>query len=117
MNRTAAASGISLPLALFNPGNFEPHIVRQFEDRSNVRVIALLFLRQVPAPLIVGGQALTALQSTLARECWPGATLPAPQPEAKSGVHTRLLRAADLEQELAACARWCRAHIERTADE
>jgi len=75
----------------------------------------LQFLRHVPAPMIAGEPALTALQSALARECWPGATLLAPQPEAPSGVHTRLLRAGDLEQELAACARWCRAHIERNA--
>lgn len=73
----------------------------------------LQFLRNVPAPLIAGEPALTAMQSALASEYWPGATLLAPQPEVTSGVHTRLLRAADLEQEIAACARWCRAHIDR----
>jgi probable DNA repair protein len=73
----------------------------------------LVFLAQVPAPLVMGMQRLTPLQEQLAARCWPGATLlavpAAPPPQATP----RRLRAGDLGQELAACARWCRAHVER----
>lgn len=72
---------------------------------------ALDFLAASAPPLVVGEARQTALLETLRRRHWPMATLllapsglrPAPQ---------RLLRAADLEQELAACAAWCRARVQ-----
>lgn len=74
---------------------------------------ALAFLTQVRAPRIVGEPRLTVLQAALAAACWPGESLllapstPAPAPP------VRQARATDLEQELAACAAWCRNHMER----
>ncbi len=73
---------------------------------------ALEFLAGTTAPLVVGEPRLTALLESLRRRHWPQEKLllathgmrPAPQ---------RLVRAADLEQELAACAAWCRAHLQR----
>lgn len=73
---------------------------------------ALGFLQQVRAPRIAGERSLTALQAALGSRCWPGESLllPSGEPRATSVQH---LRAVDLEQELAACAAWCRAHVER----
>ncbi|MDQ2641314.1 MAG: PD-(D/E)XK nuclease family protein [Pseudomonadota bacterium] len=73
---------------------------------------ALAFLEGTAAPLLVGELRLTPLLETLRRKYWPReklllaatGTRPAPQ---------RLVRAADLEQELAACAAWCHAHVQR----
>lgn len=77
------------------------------------RADELGFLAQVRAPRIVGAQRLTALQEQLAGRCWPGESLLLAPPAAELPPPTRRLRAADLQHELAACARWCRSHVER----
>lgn len=77
------------------------------------RAADLAFLSQVPAPWIVGVPRLTPLQEELAARCWPGEALLLVLPDAAVEPPTQRLRAADLSAELAACARWCREHIER----
>ncbi len=73
---------------------------------------ALGFLEQVRAPRIAGERSLTALQAALGSRCWPGETLLLPSGD-RQAASVQRLRAVDLEQELAACAAWCRAHVER----
>lgn len=72
----------------------------------------LQFLRETDAPLIAGEQRQSALQEELARRYWPGAALHLPLPQVPP-AEPALVRATDLEQELAACAAWCRAQVER----
>jgi probable DNA repair protein len=74
---------------------------------------SLTFLADVPAPLVVGEPHLTSLQQTLARLCWPGVPLLAPLPGDEPVEPARMV-AADLEQEIAACAAWCREHLVRS---
>src|SRR5690606_42128521 len=57
---------------------------------------------------------LPALQAAVAARCWPGIPILVDAP-VRDAAPLRLLRAADLEQELQACAHWCRAHVERNA--
>lgn len=71
------------------------------------------FLAQVPAPLIVGERTPTALQTQLAERFWGGTPLVAPAPVPDERGPDRRVRAGDLEQELVACAQWCRAQVER----
>jgi probable DNA repair protein len=74
---------------------------------------ALQFLRDVPPPAIVGEQRLTALQEALQATCWNGAPLLLPASSDASGRPApRLLRLSSLEDELSACAQWCRRRLE-----
>lgn len=75
---------------------------------------SLAFVAQFPAPLICGQQRLTALQRTLAQRHWPGQSLLADAPAMPVPAPV-LVRAADLEQELAACAAWCLRQMQRDA--
>lgn len=81
---------IALPLAL--PGQLVPVL-------------------QCPPPLIVGQPRLTALQQVLAERCWP--QQPLLHEIAGAGVAAvRCIRAAGLEEEIQACAAWCRERLE-----
>src|SRR5512139_154581 len=63
-----------------------------------------------PPPLIAGQRCLTALQVELGRQCWPGEPL---LHDASPGFEagTRLVAAGNLEEEIRACARWCREQL------
>jgi len=63
-------------------------------------------LAATPPPAIVGVPRLTALQQALQARCWPGVPLLLPEP-VRPPAAPRLLQAPHLEDELAACARWC----------
>jgi ATP-dependent helicase/nuclease subunit B len=73
---------------------------------------SLGFLGAAPPPLIVGERRLTALQEILRKRLWPDASLLLPLPGV-APLQAELVHAADLEQELSACAAWCRAHVQR----
>lgn len=72
---------------------------------------ALDFLAGTPAPLVVGEARLAPLLEELRRRHWSQDELLLPLPGTPPAT-PRLLRAADLEQELGACAAWCRAHVQ-----
>jgi probable DNA repair protein len=73
------------------------------------------FLAGVPAPLVTGEPRLTVLQETLARRFWPGVPLLVPVAGLAAPAAPRLIRANDLQQELDACAAWCRNHLQQDA--
>lgn len=81
---------ISLPLAL--PGQLVPVL-------------------ECPPPLIVGQPRLTALQQALAERCWPQQAL-LHETTGPGAAAVRCIRAPGPEEEIAACAAWCRQRLE-----
>ncbi len=81
---------ICLPLAL--PGQLMPAL-------------------ECPPPLIVGQARLTALQQALAERCWPQQPL-LHEPTDAGIAAVRCIRAPELEEEIRACAAWCRERLD-----
>lgn len=75
----------------------------------------LQFLEGAPAPLVIGEQRLTVLQQTLARRFWPDVPLLLTSTPLAAAIKPRFIRANDLQQELDACAAWCRDMLQQDA--
>lgn len=73
---------------------------------------SLQFLAGAAAPLFVGTPRLDAQQAQLAAQLWPGQQVLLALP-AVSPARTQCIRTSDAQQELAACAAWCRRQLER----
>lgn len=72
----------------------------------------LSFLAGCAPPLVVGQPQLTALQQRLQQLYWPAHQLLALTQEESAAVPV-LRRAAHLDDEVAACAQWCREQLQR----
>jgi ATP-dependent helicase/nuclease subunit B len=70
------------------------------------------FVAGSPPPFIIGQMQLTPLQQQLHALYWPDAQLLA-TPDASASGSVELLRAASLQAEMAACATWCRDHLQQ----
>jgi probable DNA repair protein len=84
---------------------------RQLVSPGIAPLQALSFLGNALPPLIVGQPQLTALQQQLNAQHWPDTALLAPtpvavEPAAEAGAVCYAV-APDMQQEIAACARWC----------